>query len=757
MKKNKLTSFFVMISIFFSVTIALSIPQVVLGLRDYWDEEAVLKNGADLKVECSAVTEEFESVLSNIKEEYEVKECTVFNAVIVKEKQQIYCDLVQGEYNLKEGEMILSGNLAKSLSVSIGDELKILDTTYVVKEIEETARGVGKQGEDMGYAKVIKYDQDEKFAYSKLYLISGSNILNAKEELVKVKGDCTFTLIEDIKSESEVLINTNVMSLNMINTMSVIMTIISLISSIFLILSRCEWDIAVMKIEGIGGKVIKRAFLKQFRYYVIISVLLGSMGSVVAVFVILQSSGVSYRPGVQEFIKLLVGIVLLMLTYMAYTKQACKRIENISPLTVLRNEPVKARNGYIFRCAVMLTILFFVVYSMYVGITNVFAISLLILIVIGIFYLLFLFVIRILTCIPTRKLIRKYLFSHMWEKRHAVTLTVMSLSFTILFFLIGFTLSETIADSYSRSLKDKINYNYMMNTTQEENIIKVLRQTEDTGWYTKLGVRHVSLYGNDEKVLQAMLVAVEEEHYGVKYLIKEGVDVVDIQSDGVMLSTTFAEKYGYKLNDKIALNVLGDSVDFKIQGLYESGGMNNEHIIVNRRFVEFNGEADMYLVNTSNVSLVEGMENVYVVNLDSVGSALKKTMDKSLGIFKSLCILCVFSAMIFNINIMYMKSSEEHRNLVLMRALGIGKERLTKNVCIECLVMLILTIAMSIGVYSILINFAMKLMFSVGVNIKMQNIFISLFIALVFIFGIFTVPLTNVKKSKLFDTLREMV
>lgn len=102
-------------------------------------------------------------------------------------------------------------------------------------------------------------------------------------------------------------------------------------------------------------------------------------------------------------------------------------------------------------------------------------------------------------------------------------------------------MSSIVANSYGKELKSNINYNYMLTTDDEEKIDKVLKQTENTGMYTKLNMKSGIFYLDSKPKDKIMLCAIERDKYNVKYNIVKGEDIFEGDLNKIIVSDEFAK------------------------------------------------------------------------------------------------------------------------------------------------------------------------------------------------------------------------
>ena len=153
--------------------------------------------------------------------------------------------------------------------------------------------------------------------------------------------------------------------------------------------------------------------------------------------------------------------------------------------------------------------------------------------------------------------------------------------------------------------------------------------------------------------------------------------------------------------------------------------------------------------------LTEAVDNAYLARYDQ--TKLRDAMQDFFGIFRSICIICIVSSVIFNINLLYVDTLEKRKNHVIMRAIGLGKNNLYKSLLYQSVIVLILTLALSVGTFCLPIHFVMYMLFGVSNSISAGMMIVPILLALLLIVIIFMVPFNGIRKMYGYEELRELV
>lgn len=752
---NKTIALLLFISIAISISISLSIPQISINIENYWDKKAYSINGAKLMIEMTYPLEAFDKKIDELEENIEIRESETFNTTINANGKEVYGNLIVGEYCTNKNEAILSANLSEILKVTKGDNVYIEGEKYKIVKIEQLPAGVGKQAEEMGYIKVANFDSGEQEVYSRLLFIDQKDYLSIEEELKKIGKGFNYSTVEDVKKELIEKNNTNMLALNMLNTIGIVMTIISIFSSIVLLITKNKRDIAIMKIQSIHSKKIKRVFQNQFRIILYPATLLGTLISGVITKILLEKNEMDFYMTPDIFIKVLLGFAFLNIVYERYISLVCGTIYKIKPINILRGDYQRLNYKGLAIKGIIFTIVVLCVYAYYAGNSNLFAGSMIIFLLIIVFGTIAFLLIKAVTMIKTRNIIYRYTLNSIKERMYSTLIIVLSISFTILFLLAGFTLSNIIATSYENSLRTNLNYNYMLTTSDPQNVEKVLRQTEKTGFYTKLGIRYGTLFIHSEAQNKITLCGINRNQYYVKYNIIQGEDIFEGELKNVIISDELSKNEKIDIGDEIILKVGDTETAYTVKGIYNSEGMNESHILIDERQLNSEQQGFMYLAKITTDKVIENLKGVQIVDIYNIGNLLEESLQNVLKIFKSMCLICIILSFIFNINLVYIDMLEQNKDLVVMRAIGISKRQLQRHLFFKMFIIFILTIFLSVGNYVVVTYYAMNFMFDGRYLITLDILFIPCIITALMLGIIFLMPLNNIRKMNNFDHLHE--
>ncbi|MCL6602467.1 MAG: hypothetical protein K6T94_06265 [Paenibacillus sp.] len=758
-KSNYLLYLFVMLSVAIAVSISLSIPQIISETNRYLTGQAEELNGADLKVEGSYASNAFDLKVKQLKSEgLEVSKSTAVSTNFKQGNQQVFGSLIIGDYRLKEDEIILYSNLAEELNLKPNSQVNIGSHTYRVKAIENTPKGVDGQSEMVGYGKVSFYKITTEIPYTYLTLIHSEEIEKVKAALKDAEPGYIYTTIEDQYDDIEEELNTNAATLNILNTMCYIMTIMSVLSSIFMIIVHRQQDIAIMRMLSIRMKSIRRALRMELYLVFIIPVLLGSAASIPLARQLLMSNGIRNTNFETSILgKVMAGFLLFLVIYFIFINIATKALEAITPMFVVRNDAVswKRSKRKVTGLSILFTLITLLIYAIYVGRGSALMSSLLIVLFIAVFFVITLLCIKLLSSLPFKNKLWIYTTKSIKANRYTFVITVLSLTLTSLFLLVGYTLEKTVRDSYTSGIEQKVNYNYLVVSEDAAKLENALIESPEVEGFTKI-YRHSGIILNNKDFLKSVQIGyVNEDDYSIKYKILQGEDLFEGSVNEVLISSAYSEQIHVKLGDTLRMEEAGSQRNYRIKGIYEAGQVNETFIL--KPSTNSSQGSLLFLVKASSSEFKDSINNVSLMHISIMGMSIMKRMQDFLTIFKWLCWICILSSILFNLNIVYMNYLNEYKESVIIRALGIGKGFLYKYLAIKSIFALLLSLLMSLGLYVILITLALTAIFKVNLNLAFSSIMIPFGCGVAIVIIIFLLPFRLIKQSHSFEELREQV
>lgn len=766
LKKNKWLYLFTSLSIFITVIISLIVPQISRGNELYMENNIRKMNGGDLKINMKYSSKAFNDELDKIKQEgYTVKREIVNNGFYKsKDGKKTIANVIYGENSLKDDEIIIYNSLSETLNVKVGDEInldapKVGKKTFKVKDIEPMPYGVTNDGEILGYGKVAydveKYSSKED---SSLILIDGGDgeILKKRLQDIESGDEEVYSSLSDMKDRIKGKTSSQVATFSVITTMAYILAVLSIVSTTFMVLLKRKKDLAVLRLVNNSYKKVKRSMMLEMGIIIGVPILLSGVSSFWVAKEFLVMNGIEDLCTMRE--KLLIigkGLLINGAIFLAFLNIAMIYLKTIKPLSVIRESYSDAKKS--LKVIITLTVtcipLILVLYGIYVGKFSSIVSSLGIIIFIILSLIMAFVLLRLVSRIPFKNRLWIYGSRSIRKNISSFILMILSITLTLTFILVGFTLDSTVKNSINDAVTQTIPYDHMVVDEGKEVLEDVIKNNSNIEGYTKAYNFKVKLLNKDFKDKGLYVSSIKEQDYGAKYHIIEGEDLFRGDSNGVLITSQFQKNNKVNVGDVLKVELLSGKTDYyKIKGVYEAGKINSNTVIK-----EYDGENQnaVFYVKSKNNKWMNDIKDSYIVSMDIIGQNFSVMVSKFLGIFKALSFISIFSCILFNINVSYMSFMREERDEAVIKALGIGNSFLLKDKLMKVLGVGSISILMGLGVFYLVMNLGMSIIFGGKAVIEPKVTLIGIGLTVILAFMGVYVPFIAFNRNKGYEILRE--
>lgn len=764
LKKDRAVIIFTMISLLVTISVSIIIPQISLEHSKYLNSNIKDLNGGDLKVVAKYPSEKFDRKLEGYKKNgLKVKKFNVTTAFFKLGNNKVIGKLIVGDSALSKNEMILDENLAKSLKISVGDKIKIDgngNKQYNVKLIEPMAKGVDDESGTIGYAKINKLDSLSNINASNenIILISGENGEKLKKELKHIESGYEYTSIADKEKSINESLDVEMITLNILNTMGYILSILAVLSSTIMIILKRKKDFAILRMLAIDIKAIKRAMKFELSLIIIIPLIVACITNLAVTKFLLKVTGFTMSNiNADNILIIIKGLIFNGVLFLIFLSIAMLILSIIKPLSIIREDDkeikrVKKKIGIV--TAILMPIVFFA-YAVFMGRTAALTSSIAILVFIIIFLCITSLIIKTLSLLPFRNVTLMYSFNGIKKNFGSFVLILINITLTLWFVLIGYNLQHVLKSSINNSMQDKLPYNYMVKADKSSDAEKTLKNNKfKIDGYDKIGYVDAKVINKGIKLKDIRINEINKNSYEVKFKVLEGKGLFNGDSDGILISNEYKNENHLKLGDIVKVETTNGEFDFNIKGIYECGGVNKNWVLK-----QSNGlfKENLFLVKTNNNSILKNLKNSYIANMNIVGDALVARLNQFLNVFKWLCFLCIFSSLLFNINIVYINHQTEEKDGTIVRAIGIGKGFLLKYQYVKGAIVIIISTIMAYGIYYLMLKLALVAMYKVKVQLSIATFSLTLVFSIIAICIVFSFPIRKIKKMEGFELLREQI
>jgi putative ABC transport system permease protein len=743
LRSRRLLYAFLVLSVVIAVSIALAIPQIMARTELALNGQAAELNGAGLRVEAEYESRLFQDELEKLRVQgITVRTTSVYSSPFQNGTKQTYADILAGDYDLPEDGILLYAALAEELKVKEGDTVAAAGRTYRVAGIEKAAYGVDGQSEMLGYGKVKVLEGLGRVPFSTLFLIDGGDSAQLKEQLKRVEPQFRYSTVEDQKATINFKLNNNAAALTILHTLSYFMTLLSVLSSILMIIMHRQRDTAIIRLLGVPVKALQTALRAELCMLIVPAVCAGALLSLPAANYLLLFHGVPDSSDSSGALRIAgSGALMFAVIYVVFIFIATRAIKAVHPMAIVRGDAVswKQTRRSITWLSLGFGLVTLFVYAVYVGRASALFSSLLILLFTGLFFAVALLGVRLISVWPYRSRLLLYSSRNLRANRHSFAVTVFSLGLTILFLLIGFTLDQTIRDSFNQGTESKLSYNYLVSTGDPAGLEQALRTTADVTGYTKLYQRSGFLTNQEGMRRPVQLSSLKPEEYQLRYQLLEGEDVFEGRPDEVLVSSEFRNRLGVGIGEVLKAEIGGKPVELRIKGIYEAGGL-NQWDVLQPSGAGGQYERVMYLVKAGSGQFKEGLGQMISIHVGIQGEFLAKMISDFLAIFKWLCGVCIFSSILFNLNLVYMGMLQDYREGLIIGALGLGDGFLSRYAWLKAAVSLVFSLLLSLGLYAGLLKLALSLMMHIDISLAPGTVLLPVGSAILLTAVIFLLP-----------------
>ncbi len=762
LKSEKVILTFTALSIFVTTLISLLVPQIMKNTKEIMDNSIRQLNGGALRVQVQYPSKKFNDEIASLKKEgYKVTVQELTNGYYKNNNgKKTIGRLISGKFNIGKDEIILYKSIANNIKAKVGDKIEIEypeigSKSYVVKKIENMPYGVDNDSKILGYGKILS-DKNIEIRNQGLVLINGGDGEKLKERLKNIENGYVYSSLEDKNKSVQSDVDKEIMAYTVITEMAYILSIITIITTTVMILLRRKKDFAILKMLSIKSKSLKKSMVLELSLTIIIPVILASLCSFKLSTVILAFNKTNELISASEKVVIIFkGVVFNCVLFFLFLNIALMMLKNIEPLSIVRqdeNKLKKIRKKILISSVILVPILLFA-YSLYLGRLAAFAGGCFILLFIGIFLLITLCILKLITLIPFKNNVFLYGFKSIEKNFMSFTMILLSITITIVFLLIGFTLDNTIKYSMNKTMKKSLPYDYILLQKSGRDLEKNLKNNNYVNKYSKFYNISGKVTNSNIKSKAIRIAEVKKEDYKAQYKILEGKDIFQGSKDQIIISDKYKKTNNLKLGDFINVESLAGNFKYKIKGIYDGGEFNSQTIL--KEYSGIGKESISYIIKSNSDKWMDGIKDSYVVSVDSLSDSISSMLNKSLDIFKYLCFLCIFSSVLFNMNMVYMNYIENKKDETIIIALGIGKGFCMKYELFKLLLLVATSTIMSFGIYVLVLKTALRLFLNSDIYISFLYLLASMVISTVLSIVTFNLPIRNLKKKVSFELLKE--
>lgn len=735
---NKGILFLVTLSLIISFSISIFVPIISHNHKAKIINNIDKINGGDIKIEGNIVLEDIEDEVFKIDDTAEIQKNYVRSSTIKSRNDNKFIfDLLIGDYNLAENEIILAEKLADQYGYAVGDEIEILVNSnyerFIINVIDSVDTGVPGQSEFIGYGKISEKYLLETVGEPRLITINSKSADVIEEKLADKFPNLKIKTIEDTRKEQESSIEMQNVSMNLLNVMGYILMMSVLAGTIMMFLIKYRRDISILKLLFIKNKVIKKGLFIEFFSVGMVSLVLSLPISYIAQQIISNSLGIQNIGTNSEIIKLMIrGFVINFAVLIIIVKMLSSTVGTISPLSLLNKDysglyKKLKRMGLVLLPLVLVSIF---AYGIFSGQSAIFKGFMVIIVLIAMLLLILSIAFFIITKIPTRIEVLNYTSKTFRNEKGINILLILNTTLLLIFFIIGFKFPDLFKLTYDQELEQELPYNYMIVSKDLDSVAVEIEEKLDKDESFTLVSQENGLMVFEDEFVDIVETGIDVEYYNNKFKIIEGKNLIETDKDGILISKDLKSQEGLKVNDEIQIATEENLTEYYVRGIYENGTINSNWILRS----ETDRENSMILLKADkDIAKIE-LSDASIASLALVGEMMLSKADGFLKGFRYICIIFSGSALLFNVLLMISNSSMKKREFTIIRALSKGESFIKKSVIINFIYSLILSSICALAVYWIVGQFIFKILLDLEMVLDNRIFIMTILLATIFNF-----------------------
>lgn len=714
LQKNKMPMFIIAFSIFLAMLVSLVIPQIQMSKQQYLNENNENLSKADLMVDVNYPSSKFDQKIAQYeKDGIKLEQISVTPSYFEYNGNQITVYLLSGYHHLKNDEVIISRNFANSNSIKVNDRIQLAGFEKKVRviAIEELPADVTTDAEVAGYIK-MKTSNESAVKSNNLLFISGRNGDTLKQELKKIENGYKYFTYQERQEKMYGIIDKEMGALSLISSVGFILSIAVLTSGIIMLIVKSKKDLANMMLVSIRKKDIIKAMKLEINIIIFIPLAFSIILCLPVSLVVMKLQNITVAISISYFTNLLKFIVFDVLLFLFYRNLTLHYIKKIDPILVQKGEngleKVRFRDILLYLIPFPLTM---VIYSALLqsGVsvaTNIFVAG-----AILVTFLVVWIIVSLVSALPiwNHWNVTLYSFHHLRSNKMTFIIKTLNLILLVFFILVGFSLSDSLKQAVDENLTMNIPYNYAVRSTDIKDVENVLDTSDDIKGYMKMDYI-ITKVENEEISNKSILLMNENSSKGkLNFQIVKGEKISKNDTSQVLISEKYANAYKLTLGSELRVFENNKIKKYTIKGIYDSGGINVNWII---KSSDNRYDNIIYLVKYKAGRNPVGLKDCYISNMAMIGDYTLSQMNDFLKSFKLLSFLFILSAVVFNINTVYIGQLLLKKDLAIMEALGIKKDIVPKQIWVESITMTVTSLLIStflyLGIVNIMVQFIAK-------------------------------------------------
>ena len=251
-------------------------------------------------------------------------------------------------------------------------------------------------------------------------------------------------------------------------------------------------------------------------------------------------------------------------------------------------------------------------------------------------------------------------------------------------------MGEILKTSIDKNFKTRVPYNYIiMETANNDQLVDTLSSSKNVNGYLAMHYIQGEVTNENIKNKNISINEIDSKHTKLRFSLIKGKQIYEGNKDQILVSENYATMNHLKIQDTLSVKNKYGIKEYKIKGIYDSAGINDNWILKESQ-QQFTNV--FYLVNFKNPSRLQEIKNSHIVDINTIGQYVLFQMHDFFRSFQYMSFLFIFSAVLFNITMMYLEQQLSARDFMIMHILGLKSRLLFPSMLVKSVVTVIIAL-----------------------------------------------------------------
>lgn len=732
-RKNAARLVCMALSLLLALIVSFVIPEIQSAKRARINQCAEQLNPAELMVDVTYPSMAFNDELHALQDQGVTVERVSVSPVYYEHRgNKVLTYLMSGYPQLDDDDAVISRSFADAWGLHVGDQITFegVDTTWTVSSIEEISAEVTRDADVAGYVKVKSMDKQLPLSGTLLFLTGSMSESKLEDDLKTVENGYTYETHTNRVQQLYNDLDRETATLSVINVIGFVLSLCVLTSSLYVIVIDAAEDLKHMMLAGISRRIAYHAMVRATApavYFPLIAAFILSFPITLALANfqgVILSLDILVSLSMSSFIPILLVNIFVLFIFHRLILRVVYRIDLI-PQRAKKKHWVGI--GTISILVVCLLLSFFL-FTLILQSGQSVSVCLVVLLSMVAMALMLLLIVWLLSRLSVWHRWPSLLLAlgFIRKNRLAFVLQITNLALLAVILLVGFTLGSNLRDSLDKHTSQVLPYTYIMRSTSPAELASTLEHQDTIKSYSELTIQQATVSDAPNARIQSLRLLSNVDGEKPQFKITQGENFTDANSNDVLVSERLAGANDLRVGSTLAVQTSSGSYEsFIVRGLYDSGGINDNWVLLN---MPQEGSNQIFLVQSDDPQFLSNLHGVYVADVSIVGEYLLRQANNFLASFRMLFFLVLASSVLFNINISLMIEQGNSKEYAILRAVGVWSTYGPSQWKARTIAVIVLSFGFSLAFYTILSNFIMQSITGHNTNVDLIPILLAVFI-----------------------------